>query len=473
MFVELFILVTCLVIYSHYNKRKYLPPGPPSIPIFGSTTLLEPKGRLGMINISEKLYKYEDMYTLFIGPFVTCVIINNFQRAKDLFFRDEFSGRMKSFHKRENGRNLGIVATDGQTWTNQRRFSLKQLRDLGFGRKSLDSVMIEEVDEVIDEMIEKENVTMDSTFNVAIINVLWQIVASKRFDPHASDTKRMMTLLNTQFKAKFNPIMVFYWLRRIFPLEQDKCVFELKNIMRELIKEHLADIDYDNPRDFIDTYLKQIKENGIDFDIGHLVHICLDFFQAGAETSSTTLLWLVMLMSLHPEVQTKCQKEVDNHLGEKLPTIDEMNNLPYIVATLMEVQRFSAVGQTSLPHRLLQDVEVDHYKFKKGILFFSNLEKFMNDPIEFPEPRKFKPERFLDENGKVKKHEYLVPFGIGKRICMGDTLAKNQLFIFFARILQRINIRVTDGKLPDPNEFIVGITKIPSPYDVLISARSS
>lgn len=97
----------------------------------------------------------------------------------------------------------------------------------------------------------------------------------------------------------------------------------------------------------------------------------------------------------------------------------------------------------------------------------------MNDPIEFPEPRKFKPERFLDENGKVKKHEYLVPFGIGKRICMGDTLAKNQLFIFFARILQRINIRVTDGKLPDPNEFIVGITKIPSPYDVLISARSS
>ena len=38
---------------------------------------------------------------------------------------------MKSFHKRENGRNLGIVATDGQTWTNQRRFSLKQLRDLG------------------------------------------------------------------------------------------------------------------------------------------------------------------------------------------------------------------------------------------------------------------------------------------------------------------------------------------------------
>ena len=72
----------------------------------------------------------------------------------------------------DNGRRLGIINTDGQTWSNQRRFSLKQLRDLGFGKKSLDSVMIEEIDDVIDEMIQKKNVTMDSTFNVAIINVL-------------------------------------------------------------------------------------------------------------------------------------------------------------------------------------------------------------------------------------------------------------------------------------------------------------
>ena len=60
---------------------------------------------------------------------------------------------MKSFFhdyvRGENGKNLGIINTDGQQWTNQRRFSLKQLRDLGFGKKSLDSVMIEEVDDVI------------------------------------------------------------------------------------------------------------------------------------------------------------------------------------------------------------------------------------------------------------------------------------------------------------------------------------
>ena len=195
---------------------------------------------------------------------------------------------MKSyFHNHirgENGKNLGIINTDGQTWTNQRRFSLKQLKDLGFGRKSLDSVMLEEVDDVIDGMITKKNVTMESTFNVAIINVLWQIVASKRFDPNAADTKRMMYLLNMQFKTGFKFFSSF--LRRILPpSEVDKSFFEMKAMMRGLIKEHLADVDYESPRDFIDVYLKQIKDVGDHFDIDHLVVICLDFFQAGAETT--------------------------------------------------------------------------------------------------------------------------------------------------------------------------------------------
>lgn len=70
MFVELIILVICLVVYSHYKKRKYLPPGPPSIPLIGSSTLFRSKGRLGLINVGEDLYKYEDMYTLFIGKII-------------------------------------------------------------------------------------------------------------------------------------------------------------------------------------------------------------------------------------------------------------------------------------------------------------------------------------------------------------------------------------------------------------------
>ena len=178
-----------------------------------------------------------------------------------------------------------------------------------------------------------------------------------------------------------------------------------------------------------------------------------------------------MLMALHPDVQRKCQNELDEILGEKPPTMDDMKSLNYIMATINEIMRFSMVAESSLPHRLTKDVEIDGYKFKKDTMFFSNLAKFLRDPVQFPEPKKFKPERFLSKDGKVQKHEYLVPFGIGKRICMGESLAKNELFIFFARVIQRINIGVTNGRHPDPEEYFSGITRIPKPYDVSVSAR--
>ena len=198
--------------------------------------------------------------------------------------------------------------------------------------------------------------------------------------------------------------------------------------------------------------------------------MCLDFFQAGAETTSTTLLWAVMYMALNPDVQRKCQREICDSLGERLPSIDDYYGLTYTVAACMEIQRLSRVGQRSLFHRLLKDTEVNGYKFKAGQHFATNIEKCLLDPDQFPDPLKFNPERFLNSNGEVVKKDYLIPFGIGKRICMGESLAKNELFIFFVRLLQRLDIKVTDPK-PDPEDCICSMTRIPNPYFVKVEER--
>ena len=91
MIVELLVLAVCLIFYLHYKKIKNLPPGPPSLPILGTVATLIDKKSLR----SKDFYKYEDMYTMLLGP-VTAIVINDFQRAKDLFFRDEFSGKRMS-----------------------------------------------------------------------------------------------------------------------------------------------------------------------------------------------------------------------------------------------------------------------------------------------------------------------------------------------------------------------------------------
>jgi cytochrome P450 len=181
-----------------------------------------------------------------------------------------------------------------------------------------------------------------------------------------------------------------------------------------------------------------------------------------------------MLMALHPEVQEKCQNELDEVLGSRNPTIDDMSKLVYIMATLMEIQRFSKVAPGSVPHVTTQDTVVQGYKFKKGTTFISNLTKFLDDPKVFPQPEKFIVDRFLDETGqKLRKYDQFVPFGIGKRICMGESLAKNEMFIFFVRVIQRLKVGVATPTYPkpDPNSFTAATTSIPNAFYVTVNAR--
>ena len=175
----------------------------------------------------------------------------------------------------------------------------------------------------------------------------------------------------------------------------------------------------------------------------------------------------VMFMTLFPEVQEKCRKEINEEIGIKPPTIDDVQKLPYVMATLMEIQRMAIVAPGSLPHILMKDIKINNYQFKKGTIFTANLSKFQMDSEVFSNPNLFNPDRFRDENGKVRKIEQLVPFGIGKRICMGKTLAKNQMFIFFVRMLQRITFEETSNK-PNIHNVIYGVTWIPKPFEVKI-----
>merc|ERR1719369_774097 len=106
-------------------------------------------------------------------------------------------------------------------------------------------------------------------------------------------------------------------------------------------------------------------------------------------------------MALHPNIQKKCQAEIDDKIGSRLPTIEDVPNLPYVMANLMETQRLSIMAPASLPHYLTKDTEINGYNFEKGTLFIANLSRILMDPEVFPSPKEFKPERFIDENGNL------------------------------------------------------------------------
>ena len=102
----------------------------------------------------------------------------------------------------------------------------------------------------------------------------------------------------------------------------------------------------------MDTYLTEIASGtNPNFDQESLELCCLDLFKAGAETSSTTLLWCLLYLVKYPEVQENCFKEVMSVTGDVKPS--RHHDLPYCQAAIQEVQRLACVAPQTMPHRYL------------------------------------------------------------------------------------------------------------------------
>ncbi len=88
------------------------------------------------------------------------------------------------------------------------------------------------------------------------------------------------------------------------------------------------------------------------------------------------------------------------------------------------------------------------------------------------DPENFRPERFLDDNGKLcLKKDLSLPFSGGKRLCPGETFARNTMFLFYTAILQNFNIRTPDGSLPDISKRRCGFVTGPEDFWLILDPK--
>ena len=107
---------------------------------------------------------------------------------------------------------------------------------------------------------------------------------------------------------------------------------------------------------------------------------------------------------------------------------------------MLESLRIVSFAPFAVPHYASADITVGEYVIPKGSGLFPMLINVHYDPDHFPDPHSFKPERFLDNEGKFKHDDRVIAFGTGKRICPGQGLAEKEFFLFLIGILQRFDI---------------------------------
>ncbi|KAF8992778.1 cytochrome P450 [Cyathus striatus] len=183
-------------------------------------------------------------------------------------------------------------------------------------------------------------------------------------------------------------------------------------------------------------------------------------------------------MVLFPSVQAKAQAEIGAVIGsERLPTLEDRMNLPYVEALYWEVLRFYPFVPLSIPHVVREDDVHNGYFIPKGTTIIPNIWHFMRDPKKYSSPEKFSSERFLSANGYSPDEDprnYI--FGFGRRICPGRHLGDASMWIAMASILAAFKVSPTmkDGKpiIPNP-KYHEGTVVHPESFDCSIKTCSA
>ncbi|XP_071521962.1 cytochrome P450 2L1-like isoform X2 [Panulirus ornatus] len=245
------------------------------------------------------------------------------------------------------------------------------------------------------------------------------------------------------------------------------------------IEEHRATLDRDNPRDLIDGYLIEMDEKQVDPDVTcndtDLSILILDLFLGGGESTKGILVWMSYYLATYPEVQRRMQEEVDEVLPKgTLATLEDRIRLPYTEAVLHEVLRKSSLVNLGVQHVAVRDTELGGYIIPKGLIISSAAETMHHNPHYWDRPDEFLPERWLDHEGKFtnSKKEGFLPFGVGKRSCLGESLARMELLIFSTALMQSLSFSHPPGKKihlrPEPNN---PFFRNPQMQDIVITVR--
>jgi cytochrome P450 len=167
----------------------------------------------------------------------------------------------------------------------------------------------------------------------------------------------------------------------------------------------------------------------------------LTFMLAGHETTANAMSWFFYLMSQNRDARDKMLAEVDDVLGGRRPGADDLSRLPWTTACLLESQRcFSAVW--IIAREAIEDDVIDGHHIRPGTTVLIPIHHIHHDERWWPDPETFDPRRFIGDAIKNRPRSAYLPFGGGRRICIGQSFALMEMVLMAAIMSQRFTFDV-------------------------------
>ncbi|KAL5284034.1 hypothetical protein ACFFRR_006355 [Megaselia abdita] len=494
--VVLAVAILILKCYKYMVARpKGFPPGPPKIPVFGTYLFLMFLNYKFLHKASitfSKWYKSK-IIGFYLGDAPT-VVVHDEQAIKKVLNSQIFEGRPDGFviRMRElNFKHNGIFFNEGPQLIESRRFILRNLRDYGFGRRfdELEAVMADNVQDFVDlikegpkfsyegKYVQNGKLLSPYIFAPTVLSTFIHILTNERLT--REEQAEIYEMCDYSHKSVRNGddygkiLGNIPWLRHIAPnmsgykpLRESFKAF--RKFSEKLYKKYDENYDPDNMRNFMDILNNEMKANETVFERDHVLMSLVDFLIPPSSTVSAQLGFLFNWMLNKPEIYQRMQSEIDEVVGSgRLPSLDDRVNLPYVEAVNREMLRIETVVPSSVPHKALEDTELDGFSIPKGTVVIPGLYASNSSKKLWGDPENFRPERFLNENGNLDlSKDYGLSFGAGRRNCAGETFSRNIMFLMIAAFCQNFDIVLGPGqKAPDlKNHHVPGVILTPKDF---------
>ncbi|XP_040069314.2 cytochrome P450 2J6-like [Ixodes scapularis] len=457
--ITLVIAALCLKKGKARIQDRPLPPGPTGVPVLGYLPFL---GSSPQVTYKKLAEKYGPIIRVKLGS-EDVVVLNDLDSIKEGLNKDDCLARPSHFLLKTVGID-GIATMNGHAWVDNRRFCMHVLRDLGFGKKSMEEHIKEEIAELYD-VLRSWNGAPGKIKNVitsSVSNNITALVFGERFsydDPRRMFLDKGASTVSRQANvtSALNFLPDLRKLLSYLPSSKSSIVRVHADSMLEFIRKEVDQrsktLSPDVNRDFMDAYLKKINEgNGASssFNLRTLMGNALNLFGAGTNTVRASIEWSLLSCARETEgVQRKLQQEVDNIVGrERAPEWEDRHRMPYTMAFIWEVLRWrtpTPLGPVRLAER---DTTMGSFNVPAKTVVLSNFWAVHHDPEVWEHPFDFDPTRFLNADHTVllPKPAAFIPFSTGRRMCPAENLAIMEIFMYLTTLVQKFTVLPKEGE---------------------------
>lgn len=489
-FISIALLITvAILLHYFFFSNGYNPPLPPSprfkLPVIGHLHLLEHDMRRPLKKFRKQ---HGDVYSLYFGGRLS-IVIAGYDAIKEAFVKngDLFADRPSLYITDKATRKRGMVLANGQQWKEHRRFALSTMKDFGMGKSKLEGKVHEEIQTFLSEIKDFNGEAFDpkDIISTHVSNIICSILFKGQFSHNDPRFLGMIKMFDENIESAAGLANLIPWLAD-FPGDPLKCKKMISNgdkvfeFVESIIDEHVREYDESNIDDLTSAYIKEMKRQETSgqettMSLEQLSGTICDLFMAGSHTTTAAIRWAIVCLVEFPEVQERLYREITDKIGnQRLPSMADKTSLMYLEAFYLEVLRYCIITIMTGLHATTRDLTFRGFTIPKHAMIMPDINSVFTDPNVWEDPENFRVEHFLNADGSLRKRDEMIAFFIGKRNCIGESLARMELLLFIGTLVQRYRLE------SPPNETLTvkhvdgvfGLAHSPKRYKIVAKPRN-